>query len=149
MNKVDLIILVIYLFFIIYGYVRGMVQSIITFIVLAGVTFIVFHLHLPNEINIYKNITLNSVIFKVFLFFILTLLGMYVGNIVTEKLIKLSVIGIIDKLLGALFGIVLATFIVYGLNYVVMFFFTSTVTSKSKLFPYIEHIFSKIIHHVK
>ena len=149
MNKVDLIILVIYLFFIIYGYVRGMVQSIITFFVLAGVTFIVFHLHLPNEINIYKNITLNSVIFKVFLFFILTLLGMYVGNIVTEKLIKLSVIGIIDKLLGALFGIVLATFIVYGLNYVVMFFFTSTVTSKSKLFPYIEHIFSKIIHHVK
>jgi uncharacterized membrane protein required for colicin V production len=86
---------------------------------------------------------------KIFLFLLLTLLGMYLGNILTGKLITFNIIGFADKLLGSLFGIILATFIVYGLNYVIMFFFTSTVTSKSKIFPYIETIFSKLIHYVK
>ncbi len=149
MNKVDIIILTIYAFFVIYGYVRGLIQSVITFIVLVGVSLFIFHLKLPEEVYIYKNITMNSFMIKIFLFLLLTLLGMYLGNILTGKLITFNIIGFADKLLGSLFGIILATFIVYGLNYVIMFFFTSTVTSKSKIFPYIETIFSKLIHYVK
>jgi membrane protein required for colicin V production len=149
MNKVDIIIFTIYIFFIIYGYVRGLIQSVLTFIVLVGVSLFIFHLKLPEEVYIYKNIAINSLIIKIFLFFLLTLFGMYLGNILTGKLITFNIIGFVDKLLGSLFGIILATFIVYGLNYIIMFFFTSTATSQSKIFPYIETILSKLIHYVK
>ncbi len=148
-NKVDIIIITIYIFFIIYGYVRGLIQSIITFVVLAGVSVLVMSLNFPQDVYIYKNITLSSTMIKIFLFLILTLFGMYIGNIITGKLIKFNIIGAVDKLLGSLFGLVLGTFVVYGLNYIIMFFFTSTVTAKSKIFPYINTIFSKLIHYVK
>ena len=149
-SGLDVIILLIYIFFVVRGFNNGFFSTLITLLIIALSLYAAINLphivlsKLPGAFT--DNDDLYATIITFVLFF---LLGLYLKFRLLKPISNFKLFLIIDKGLGAILGFIKGTLVVFGICYILMFFSNSLFVKKSKIFPYIEQYSSKILHYVQ
>lgn len=153
MNIVDLIILIIILFFAVIGFKRGFTKSLISALGFVVIVILAFFLKNPLSVILYENLpffkfggilkgvtVLNIALYELLAFVIvLAILGvalkvLMVASSIFEKLLNMTIIlGIPSKIMGAIVGALEGFIIVFISLYVVSLpIFNFTVVNDSK-----------------
>lgn len=153
MNIVDLIILIIILFFAVIGFKRGFTKSLISALGFVVIVILAFFLKNPLSVVLYENLpffkfggilkgvtVLNIALYELLAFVIvLAILGvalkvLMVASSIFEKLLNMTIIlGIPSKIMGAIVGALEGFIIVFISLYVVSLpIFNFTVVNDSK-----------------
>ena len=150
LNNLDIIIILLYIIFILHGYSKGFIHSLLSLIVVGSSFAGAYYLSgLIKNISIPFITVTNPIFAFIILFIIFLIAGLYLKTFIMRPLENLLIISFIDKFLGTILGILKATLIVFGICYILMFFSTTTFVKDSKIFPYIEHYSSTLIKNVK
>ncbi|WP_156300300.1 CvpA family protein [Streptobacillus canis] len=127
----DILIVVLVLFFVIMGYKNGFVKSAFNLIKLVIVVYFT-PMFLPT-VELLTNIKADNIIVRyiayIIIFIILYFIVSIIINILT-KLINITPFGIVNKLLGAMFGLIKSSIII--VLTIIILLFTATKVEKAK-----------------
>ncbi len=148
-NGLDIVILLVYIFFIIRGFNNGFFSTLTTIIVIGASIY--FAIKMPAYLYKvpYIDSDIDVRILTIFSFFIFLLFGLFLKHKLSNFFDNLKLINFLDKFLGAILGFVKGTLVVFGICYILMFFSNSVFVKNSKIFPYIEKYSSIVIQYVQ
>ena len=134
---VDIIIGVILITSIVVGFVRGFVKELASLLGLILGIYIAAHNYPILQkyvLSVLHNATVSKIISFLIIFFIVFFLIMLLG-LLLQKVIKLIMLGWLDKILGGVFGIVKGVLFVWLLLVLILMFFPTTQSyiNKSQL----------------
>ncbi|GEM_PF-6213961 len=138
LNLFDIIIILLYLFFLINGFNKGFFSSIVSLLIIVSSFFISIKSFILIESFYIFQIEIKIMILVVLLF-IFILAGLYLKKFIMAAIEKITIFSALDKLLGLIFGFLKATFILFGISYILMFYTNSFLLKNSKIFPYVEN----------
>ncbi len=148
-NGLDIIILLVYVFFIIRGFNNGFISTFITLIIILASIYVAINSPLLLKNIPYFHTEQDTMIIVIISFFICLFLGLYLKYKLLKPLDSIKIFYFLDKFLGALLGMLKATLIVFGICYILMFFSNTVFVKNSKLFPYVEKYSSIAMKYVQ
>jgi uncharacterized membrane protein required for colicin V production len=149
MNGLDFTILLIYIIFIIKGFINGFFSTLLTLIVIAGSLFLSIQSPMLLKSVPMFNTGKDAMILTVISFFILLFFGLFLKHKFFKPLVDFKLFNALDKILGVFLGFVKSTLVVFGICYILMFFSNASFIQQSKFFPYIEKYSSTVFNYVQ
>ncbi|MBF0101131.1 MAG: CvpA family protein [Desulfobacterales bacterium] len=151
MNPLDIIIIIVLSFFIVYGIVNGLFQEIASIVGLIGGFYIAYHFYpkgaallapiLSDKFNAYLNLLGFVIIFCMFF------LMVYILGVGIKYLIKLASLGWLDRILGGCLGFLKGLIVCSILLFLIKTISseTSPIIKESKLSPHISILSNMMI----
>ena len=143
MNGFDILIAVISLFFIIRGWIKGFILEFFHLLAIFISLFLSFKFYILLSKFFLKYVNSGKEFVNISSFLIVFLASYLVIFLIRKYLLpveKISLLKIIDKILGAITGFLISAMVTYGIGYLIMFFYKPLVIQHSKIFPYYEKV---------
>ncbi len=143
MNGFDILIAVISLFFIIRGWIKGFILEFFHLLAIFISLFLSFKFYILLSKFFLKYVNYGKEFVNISSFLIVFLASYLVIFLIRKYLLpveKISLLKIIDKILGAITGFLISAMVTYGIGYLIMFFYKPLVIQHSKIFPYYEKV---------
>jgi uncharacterized membrane protein required for colicin V production len=144
-----MIILAVYFVCIIYGFFHGVIKTFLPIFVIILLGYFYLKVPLPDTVMVFNKLPVQAYILKLFICVVIFIICLYIIHKLTDFFDKFQIITVLDRILGGLSGFILATLVVYGISYLIIFFYNPVFTANSRFYPYLERFFSTIIHYVK
>ena len=144
----DIIIIIITLFFIIRGWIKGFIEEALNLLLIIVTLYLSLKLRIPMAK--FLDTLIGTFYINKILAFIVLVLGFSLISAILKKYLlqplqKVEFFSMFDKIFGAFTGFLLGCLVVFGISYFVMFFLDPTILQKSKIFPIYDKFFNFIL----
>jgi len=151
MNFLDIILICIIALFVLRGFVRGLIQEVLSLIAIVLALFLASHFdHLiaPHlELYIESSITVSALSYA--LIFIGTLIVFWLITKLIRSVLELSLLGWIDRTAGGVFGLIEGVLIcLVGLMFLQTFAPDADILTESYLAPHAQHLIDALSEHI-
>ncbi len=144
----DILIIIITLFFIIRGWIKGFIEEALNLLLIIVTLYLSLKLRIPMAK--FLDTLIGTFYINKILAFIVLVLGFSLISAILKKYLlqplqKVEFFSMFDKIFGAFTGFLLGCLVVFGISYFVMFFLDPTILQKSKIFPIYDKFFNFIL----